>query len=55
MCMCGLVMLRNVIIALSEPGNIGIQKHVISYVHSENVYSIFSEAINLNKGKSRHI
>ena len=55
MCVCGLVMLRNAIIALPEPETIGIQKHVIIYVHSENVYSTFSNTINLNKGKNRHI
>ena len=54
MCVCvGLVMLRNVIIGLPEPGTTGVQKHVISYVHCENVYLIFNNAINLNKGKKQ--
>ena len=35
---CGLVTFRNAIIALLEPGTTGIQKHVISFVHSKNVY-----------------
>ena len=52
MCVCGLVMFRNTIIVLLEPGTTGIEKHVINYVHSENVYSMFSEAINSNKGKT---
>ena len=51
-CVCGSVTLRNVIIGLTEPGIIGMQKHVISsYVHSENI----STPINLRKGKSRHV
>ena len=46
-------MLRNVTIALPEPGTIGIQKHVVSYVHCENVYLMFNNAINLKKGKKQ--
>ena len=46
-------MLRNVIITLLGLGNTSMQKHMISYVHSENVYSMFSDAINLKKGKKQ--
>ena len=40
-------------IALPEPATIGMQKHVFSYVHSENVYSMSINAINLKKGKKQ--
>ena len=46
-----LVVLKNMMIALPEPGAIDMQKHMFSYVHSENVYSFFNDAINLKKGK----
>ena len=52
-CVCGSVTLRNAIIALPELETTDMPKHVISYVHSENVYSLFSDVINLKKGKSR--
>ena len=50
-CVCGLVMLRNAIFALPGPGNTGMQKNVTSYGHSENVYLLFTNVINLKKGK----
>ena len=52
-CVCGLVMLRNVIVALPEPGITGMQKHVISCIHSENVCLVFNNAIKLKKGKKQ--
>ena len=54
MLLCRLVTLRIVIIALSETGTAGIKARD-QYVHCENVYSIFSDAIKLKKGKTRHI
>ena len=38
---CGKVTLRNVIITLPEPRTTSIQKDVINYVYSENVYLMF--------------
>ena len=50
-CVCGLVMLRNAIFALPGPGSTDMQKNVTSYIHSENVYLIFPNVINIKKGK----
>ena len=36
---CGSVTLRNAIIAILESGTTGMQKHVISYVHTKNLSS----------------
>ena len=51
----GSVTLRSVIIALPEPRTTGMTKYTINSVRSESVYSMFSNAINLKKGKSRHV
>ena len=49
-CVCEwLVMLRNTIFALPEQRNTGTQKNVTSYGHSENVYSMFTNAMHLKK------
>ena len=42
-------MLRNAIIVLTEHGTTGIQKHIISYAHSKNIYSLLNNTINLRK------
>ena len=48
-------MLMNVTIGLPEPKTTGMQKHMISYAHSENLYSIFKNATNLKKQKQTYL
>ena len=52
-CVYNLVTFRNAKNALPKPWSTGMQK--TCYVHSKSVYSIFSDTINLKKGKADNV